>query len=184
MGKLAALSLLDANTTLALWTDENVTNSNQILPCKVVTTRLVEPMPYIPRQSQLQEASSLSSEIPFISCACVHMYTHTNFHDCTHMCVHKYNHPHILSVNFSPCICNICLLHNAGLARPPRVEVHPKLQGQPLPNVLEAYMPRLHRNKKLKPDAIQNCENAIADLVSKGAPYAGKLSHQLQSTAL
>ena len=62
----------------------------------------------------------------------------------------------------------------AGLARAPRVEVHPKLQGQALPNVLENFMPRLHKNKKLKPDAIQNCENAIADLVSSGTAYAGK----------
>lgn len=54
------------------------------------------------------------------------------------------------------------------------MEVHPKVQGQDLPQLLDGFMPRLHKNKKLKPDAIQNCENAIADLVSSGTPYAGQ----------
>ena len=53
--------------------------------------------------------------------------------------------------------------------------MHPKLQGQELPAVLASYLPRLNQHKKLQPDAIQNCENAIADLVSKGAPFAGEL---------
>lgn len=59
------------------------------------------------------------------------------------------------------------------------MEVHPKLQGQELPAVLASYIPRLNQHRKLKPDAIQNCENAIADLVSKGAPFAGVLSYFL-----
>lgn len=54
-----------------------------------------------------------------------------------------------------------------------RVEVHPKVAGQPLPAVLQTIMPRLQKDKQLKSDAIQNTENAIADLVSKGEPFAG-----------
>lgn len=59
------------------------------------------------------------------------------------------------------------------MMRARRVEVHPKVAGQPLPALLQAIMPRLHKNKQLKSDAIQNTENAIADLVSKGEPFAG-----------
>lgn len=62
-----------------------------------------------------------------------------------------------------------------GLMRVRRVEVHPKVAGQPLPALLQTVMPRLQKDKQLKSDAIQNAENAIADMVSKGEPFAGRL---------
>lgn len=55
-----------------------------------------------------------------------------------------------------------------------RVEVHPKVAGQPLPTLLQTVMPRLQKDKQLKSDAIQNAENAIADMVSKGEAFAGR----------
>lgn len=58
--------------------------------------------------------------------------------------------------------------------RAKRVQVHPKVAGQPLPALLQAVMPRLQKDKQLKSDAIQNTENAIADLVSKGEAFAGR----------
>lgn len=61
-----------------------------------------------------------------------------------------------------------------GLMRVKRVEVHPKVAGQPLPALLQTVMPRLQKDKQLKSDAIQNAENAIADMVSKGEPFAGR----------
>ena len=57
-----------------------------------------------------------------------------------------------------------------------RVEVHPKVAGQALPALLQTVMPRLQKDKQLKSDAIQNAENAIADMVSKGEPFAGRFS--------
>ena len=60
--------------------------------------------------------------------------------------------------------------------RAKRVEVHPKVAGQPLAALLQAVMPRLQKDKELKSDAIQNTENAIADLVSKGEAFAGRLN--------
>ena len=53
------------------------------------------------------------------------------------------------------------------------MEVHPKVAGLPLAALLQVVMPRLQKDKQLKSDAIQNTENAIADLVSKGEPFAG-----------
>ncbi len=53
-----------------------------------------------------------------------------------------------------------------------RVEVHPKVAGQPLGVVLQTVIPRL-QDKQLKTDKIQNAENAIADMVSKGEAFAG-----------
>ena len=61
---------------------------------------------------------------------------------------------------------------NAGLMRSRRVEVHPKLAGQPLATALQVIMPRL-QDKQLKTDKIQNAENAIADMVSQGDLFAG-----------
>ena len=60
-----------------------------------------------------------------------------------------------------------------GLMRVRRVEVHPKVAGRPLAAVLDTVIPRLQKDKQLKTDAIQNTENAIADLVSKGEAFAG-----------
>ena len=60
--------------------------------------------------------------------------------------------------------------------RAKRVEVHPKVAGQPLAALLQGVIPRLQKDKQLKSDAIQNTENAIADLVSKGEPFAGGLN--------
>ena len=60
----------------------------------------------------------------------------------------------------------------AGLMRGRRIEPHPKVAAQPLAAVLQTVMPRL-QDKQLKSDSIQNTENAIADLVSKGEPVAG-----------
>ncbi|KAL0035895.1 hypothetical protein WJX77_006910 [Trebouxia sp. C0004] len=62
---------------------------------------------------------------------------------------------------------------DSGLMRSRRVEVHPKVAGQPLGAVLQSVIPRL-QDKQLKTDKIQNAENAIADLVSKGEAFAGK----------
>ncbi len=56
-----------------------------------------------------------------------------------------------------------------------RVEVHPKVAGQPLGAVLQTVIPRL-QDKQLKTDKIQNAENAIADMVSKGEAFAGVCS--------
>lgn len=53
-----------------------------------------------------------------------------------------------------------------------RIEPHPKVAGQPLASVLQTVMPRLKDNQ-LKTDTIQNTENAIADMVSKGEAFAG-----------
>lgn len=61
---------------------------------------------------------------------------------------------------------------SAGLMRSRRVEVHPKVAGQPLGDVLQSLIPRL-QDKQLKTDKIQNAENAIADMVSKGEAFAG-----------
>ena len=54
-----------------------------------------------------------------------------------------------------------------------RVEVHPKLAGQPLATALQVIMPRL-QDKQLKTDKIQNAENAIADMVTQGGLFAGE----------
>ncbi|KAL0020940.1 hypothetical protein WJX79_002678 [Trebouxia sp. C0005] len=62
---------------------------------------------------------------------------------------------------------------DSGLMRSRRVEVHPKVAGQPLGDVLQSLIPRL-QDKQLKTDKIQNAENAIADMVSKGEAFAGK----------
>ena len=64
---------------------------------------------------------------------------------------------------------------SAGLMRSHRVEVHPKVAGQPLGAVLQTVIPRL-QDKQLKTDKIQNAENAIADMVSKGEAFAGVCS--------
>lgn len=65
---------------------------------------------------------------------------------------------------------------SAGLMRSRRVEVHPKVAGQPLGAVLQSVIPRL-QDKQLKTDKIQNAENAIADMVSKGEAFAGVCAH-------
>ena len=65
---------------------------------------------------------------------------------------------------------NFC--NDAGLMRAQRIEPHPKVAGQALGTVLQTVVPRL-QDKQLKTDAIQNTENAIADLVSKGELFAG-----------
>ena len=62
-----------------------------------------------------------------------------------------------------------------GLMRAKRVEVHPRVAGQPLTALLQIVMPRMQRDKQVKGNAIQNTENAIADMVSKGEPFAGML---------
>jgi len=63
-----------------------------------------------------------------------------------------------------------------------RVEVHPKVAGQPLGAVLQTVIPRLQ--DKLKTDKIQNAENAIADMVSKGEAFAGVCSSLFACTML
>jgi len=72
---------------------------------------------------------------------------------------------------------------NAGLMRSRRVEVHPKVAGQPLGAVLQTVIPRL-QDKQLKTDKIQNAENAIADMVSKGEAFAGMHSFYFACTVL
>lgn len=64
-----------------------------------------------------------------------------------------------------------------------RVEVHPKVAGQPLGAVLQTVIPRL-QDKQLKTDKIQNAENAIADMVSKGEAFAGVCSSLFACTML
>ena len=54
------------------------------------------------------------------------------------------------------------------------MEVHPKVAGQPRAALLQVVVPRLQKDKQLQSDAIQNTENAIADLVSKGEAFAGR----------
>lgn len=71
----------------------------------------------------------------------------------------------------------------AGLMRARRIEPHPKVASQPLASVLQTVMPRLQKDKQLKTDAISNTENAIADLVSKGEPFAGVRSRPVMSHA-
>ncbi len=63
------------------------------------------------------------------------------------------------------------------------MEVHPKVAGQPLGAVLQTVIPRL-QDKQLKTDKIQNAENAIADMVSKGEAFAGVHSSYFYCTML